>query len=157
MKIKTKYGKELEIKENEIIEINSILGFENFSKFVIIETNSPLKWLQSIEESALAFVVVDPRDFFPDYEPDISSEELSSIGLNDIKEALILVIVSLPQGNPSGATANLLGPIVINPENRKGAQFISSNPEHSVKEPLFPHGMDMGDLEANKRPKAGSA
>ena len=61
MKLDTIRFGELEIKEEDIIEFpEGILGFEDMKKFVIfqMEEGSPLMWMQSVEEAALAFIVI---------------------------------------------------------------------------------------------------
>jgi flagellar assembly factor FliW len=59
----TRFGK-IRIKKSDLILMRgSILGFEQHKRFVLlnVETNLPFFWLQSVEDPAIAFVVIDPR------------------------------------------------------------------------------------------------
>lgn len=67
----------------------------------------------------------------------MSQEELSQIGLQDVSEALTLVIVTIPNDDPASMTANLQGPILINKTDLTGRQFVSRNEIHSVRERIL--------------------
>lgn len=67
----------------------------------------------------------------------IPEQELLGIGINEIKESLTLVIVTVPGEDPSTMTANTQGPILINKETLIGKQFISRNESHSVREKIL--------------------
>ena len=45
---------------------------------------------------------------------------------------LVFVIVTIPR-NPSDMTANLQGPVIINPRTRKGRQVISQSDRYGVR------------------------
>ena len=119
------FGK-IEIDEIQIIDFSAgLFGFEKHSKFALIEesSDSVFKWLQSLDDKDLAFIVIQPSLFLDSYKPIIPHSELNLIELSGIEEALIMVIVSIPD-DPSLMTANLQGPILINKKSRKGKQFI---------------------------------
>lgn len=129
------FGK-IEIDERQILEFpNGLLGFEGYRKFALIEESGEavFKWLQSLEEVNLAFIIIQPELFQPTYRPIIPKSELQSIGLNSVEDALIMVIVSIPGDDPSKMTANLQGPILINKAAKSGRQFISRDETHPVR------------------------
>jgi flagellar assembly factor FliW len=87
----------------------------------------------------VAFILVNPFLFRPDYELDISDEELGDIGISSPDKALVFSIVTIPaDGSPM--TANLQGPLVINRELRTGKQVILTDSrwktKHNVMEEL---------------------
>ena len=47
-----------------------LLGFAKYKQFVVIDhtEESPFKWLQSVEEGSLAFIITDPLFFVADYQ-----------------------------------------------------------------------------------------
>jgi flagellar assembly factor FliW len=49
-----------------------------------------------------------------------------------------LNIACIPQGKPEEASINLLGPIIINLENRKSMQLVLVNDNLPVRHKLFP-------------------
>jgi flagellar assembly factor FliW len=75
MRVETSRFGELEVDESSVINMpRGPIGFEDYTRFVLIEhrPDTEFRWMQSIDESTLAFVVVDPSKFFKDYEVEIS-------------------------------------------------------------------------------------
>ncbi|MDB6038051.1 MAG: flagellar assembly protein FliW [Verrucomicrobiales bacterium] len=114
-----------------------LLGFERIKRYLLIPAPeaAPFYWLQMAGEPSLAFLVVPPEGLIPNYFPEISSDDVAFLKLNDSAEAGILNIVIL---NPGGrATVNLKGPIVFNRKTLKGKQVILSNAnDFGLKHPL---------------------
>lgn len=138
--IETKPFGKMVIDERQILDFpDGILGFENYTQFALIEENqdSPFKWLQSLTELDLAFILIQPDLFAPDYKPVLGKEELDGIQLASLEEAVVMTIVTIPNDNPQKMTANLQGPVVINPKNRKAKQFISKNENHPVRKMIL--------------------
>ena len=139
----TRFGA-LEIQEEQIIHIPSgIIGFPNDRKYVLLEQKkgSPFMWLQSVDNGALAFVLINPLLFKPDYKVEIGPEDAEDLGLkNGGNEAQIMAIVNIlnrgEDGKPTAITANLLGPIVINPEKRLAKQVVLYDGQYSHRHPI---------------------
>ncbi|XDD50211.1 flagellar assembly protein FliW [Leptospira sp. WS92.C1] len=140
IEIQTKPFGKIQISEKQILAFpEGLLGFEEYKKFALIEEEeeSVFKWLQSIEEVDLAFVVIPPSLFKKEYKPLIPEQELQMIGIAEMKEGLTLVIVTIPGDDPALMTANMQGPILINKETLIAKQFISRNESHSVREKIL--------------------
>ena len=140
MKIYTTQFGEIEINDETIITFPSgILGFPSFTKYALIDVDetSPLKWLHSIEEPSLAFVVTDPNLFRPDYQVDAWKKDLEDIEVTCPEETIVLVLVTVPS-DPSMMTANLKGPVIINTRTFKAKQLIVDNPDYDIKYRLLP-------------------
>jgi len=140
MKIYTTNFGEIEINDQTIITFPAgLLGFANYKKFALIDVdeNSPLKWLQSIDEPALAFVVTDPNLFYENYQVDAYKEDLVDIQVNEAADVIVLVIVTVP-ADPARMTANLKGPILINTKNNSAKQLVVDNQEYDIKFRLLP-------------------
>ncbi|MGB9840912.1 flagellar assembly protein FliW [Thermovenabulum sp.] len=138
MKIETKFFGEMEIEEDKIINFkNGIIGFENLKRFILIDHpgSDIIKWLQSVEEKSFALPVIDPVNFFPDYDPVISEGDLKNLNLNSIEDAVVLSILTVPS-DVNRTTVNLKAPVVLNPLERLGAQLIAENPEYQIKQPI---------------------
>lgn len=134
--IQTKPFGAMKIDERQILSFpEGILGFEKYNEFALIEENeeSPFKWLQSLSELDLAFIVIQPDLFAPDYKPVIGQEDLETIQLAQIEEGVVMTIVTIPNDNPRMMTANLQGPVIINPKNRMAKQCISKNENHPLR------------------------
>lgn len=135
MRIKTKPFGEIEILDDRIIHIEEgIIGFKDIKEYVLLNAGegSPFMWLQAVREPDLAFIVIPPSSFCPDYKLEVTKEDLNSIGLENPDDAVILSIVVVPE-DPSRMTANLLAPVVVNPKTWQGKQMISTNPRYNVR------------------------
>ncbi len=138
MKIETTRFGELEVDDASVIKMHrGPLGFEEQTDYVLIQhsPNSNFHWLQSVTESDLAFVVVDPADYYAGYEIEISDADAEILHLNDEKDALVLVIVNVAGGG-GDVTANLIAPIVINSRELVGMQVVLQDSRYSVRHPL---------------------
>ncbi len=136
IKVDTKPFGEIEVSELQIIDFpEGILGFDFIKKFVILdsdEKDSPFKWMQAFDEKNLAFVIIRPEDFKADYKLKISNNDLETVKAESIDDVLDFAIVTIPD-NPAEMTANLQGPLVINPVTRLGKQAISMNEKYTVR------------------------
>ena len=140
MEITTARFGNVQIEEKQIIHIPSgIIGFPEDPSYVLREhrPGSPFLWLQSIDHGNLAFVLTDPFLFFPDYEFEISPDDLSSLELkNGLEGIQIFVIVNILNGSPLEVTANLLGPIILNSPKKLAKQIVLSQSAYSCRHPL---------------------
>ncbi len=135
----SRFGK-IEIDESELLSMQAgILGFPDSNRFLVMdhEEDSPFKWLQSIEEPDVAFVITDPLIFFPEYHDQIKKEELSNLELKEGDDLITFVILSLRE-KPENMTANLQGPIIVNSRNRHGRQIVLKGARFTTKHHLFP-------------------
>lgn len=140
MNITTSRFGEMEVDESLIFNfIEPILGYEHLKKFVLVDhmPDSPFKWLQSVEDSNTAFPVTVPGYFNLDYQFIITEEDAKRLDLVSADALLTLNIVCIPQGNPEAATINLVGPLLINVENKKSMQLVLLDSNFSVKHRLF--------------------
>jgi len=136
MKLETKPFGIINIDDKQKISFSKgIFGFENIKEYALLNASQwPFFWLQSIEVPDLAFVLIDPIIFRPDYEADVDSSDLAELNLkpDEKDKILIFAIVTVPS-DPKKMTANLQGPIIINKELRIGRQLISLNKKWQVR------------------------
>jgi flagellar assembly factor FliW len=135
----TRFGR-ITVPADKTVEIQGgILGFPGSTRYVILdhEENSPFRWLQSLDQSELAFVIADPMIFFPDYKVHFRKEEYASLGIEDEGDAVIFVILSL-NSQIHEMTANLQGPIIVSAKNRAGRQIVLKDSTWRTRHPLFP-------------------
>ena len=138
MKVATKAYGLIDVDERQRITFpHGLLGFENLKDYVLLDAErQPFYWLQSLEVERVAFILVNPFLFRPDYELDIDDEELKDIGIDKAEEALIFSIVTIPaDGSPM--TANLQGPLVINREARLARQSILTDQRWKTKHDIM--------------------
>jgi flagellar assembly factor FliW len=135
MKIATLRFGELEIPEEKIIEFpKGILGFEQFQKYIILqhEESEPFRWMQSIEDPNLAFVITNPAYFFPNYKIEMHLRELNEIEVSEESNVETYVIVTIPK-DISQMSANLQGPLLINTDVGLGKQVVFVNSRYTIR------------------------
>ncbi len=134
MKVLTKPYGEIEIEDKQLVTFpRGLFGFEELRSFALLDASQPpFYWLQSLERVEVAFVLIDPLFFRPDYTPDVDPGELEEIGVIGQVETLVFSIVTIPE-NSSQMTANLQGPLVLNAHTHAGRQSISANPRWGVR------------------------
>jgi len=138
VKVATKAYGLIDVDERQkIIFPQGLFGFENLKNYLLLDAErQPFYWLQSIEMEQVAFVLLSPFLFRPDYELNISNEELAEIGIHAPEKALVFSIITIPpDGSPM--TANLQGPLVINRDTRTGKQAVLSDTRWKTKHDIM--------------------
>jgi flagellar assembly factor FliW len=127
----------MQVKTENVIHMPAgLLGFEDIKRFVLLSDpdEAPFSWFQVLDDPSLAFLVVPPFDAVPEYQPEISDEDVAYLRLKAPTDALMYNIVTL---RGSQATINLKGPIVINRFTLRGKQVVLQNASRwSVRHPL---------------------
>jgi len=153
MKLETKPFGIINIDDKQKISFsNGIFGFENIKEYALLNASQwPFFWLQAVEAPDLAFVLIDPIIFRPDYVPDVDANDLAELSLkpDEKDKILIFAIVTVPS-DPKKMTANLQGPIIINKELRIGKQLISLNKKWQVRHYII------DELSSKEVPDAGT-
>lgn len=142
MKIETTRFGSIDIEEEKIIGMPfGMLGFPDKKRFVILQhkENSPFFWYQSVDDPILAFVIMSPFLFKPDYEVDMDDvlKEMSWNEESERNNLQLYVVVNIPKGSPDKMTANLIGPILIDNNTRQAVQLVISNSPYTHKFPLL--------------------
>ncbi|MBS4178280.1 flagellar assembly protein FliW [Lederbergia citrea] len=139
MNIQTKYHGEVEIAEDMILTFEKgIPGFPDEKKFTLLPLPDQtfISVLQSVETSALAFVVADPYSFYEkyDFKLDENTVELLDIkGAEDVSAFVILTVRDPFQAS----TANLQAPVIVNVKTNNAKQVILNEENYKTKHPLF--------------------
>lgn len=134
IRIQTKAYGPLDVDERQILHFpDGLLGFEKFKDYALLDAaQKPFFYLQSMDLSELAFVLIDPFLFRPDYSVDADDALLSSVGIERPEDALVLCVVTVPaDGSP--ITANLMGPLIIDRASRRGVQAVMTDPRWQTK------------------------
>lgn len=134
MQVETKCSGVVEIPEDHRIKIPAgLLGFEEYTDFIYHDSSyTPFVWLQSLQERALAFLMVDPFLVCDGYETDIDDKELQKIDVDDPSQVWVMTLVTVP-GNGKPVTTNLLGPIIINKKSGLGMQVVLNDAKWPTK------------------------
>ncbi|MDR1047244.1 MAG: flagellar assembly protein FliW [Treponema sp.] len=146
MKVATKPYGLIEVDERQKIHFpKGLFGFEGIKDYLLLDADrQPFYWLQAREVEQLAFILINPFLFRPDYELNIDDEELKAVGITSVDKALVFSIVTMLSGSPM--TANLQGPLVINRDTHIGLQAILSDSRWKTKHDV------MAELAAVRQP-----
>jgi flagellar assembly factor FliW len=128
------------VSEDQIITFPSGLpGFPDEHRFALINDHlePPFYCLQSVDNPALAFVVGDPSALVPEYQPKNGARTLQELGANSPEDLQALVTLTIPPGRPREITANLMSPLLINPEQKIGKQVVIEKPHYSHQHPIL--------------------
>jgi flagellar assembly factor FliW len=133
---------------------SGLLGFPEQQRYVILDhdTEAPFKWLQSVEEPGLAFVILDPATVHSDYHIDVPADALMEIRAGEEEDVTLAVILTIPSDDPGRITANLRGPLVISRKTKLGKQLVLSE-DFPTRHPLFP----ISGPPTSETPEAGFA
>jgi flagellar assembly factor FliW len=136
----TRFGT-MSVDDDRIITFpHGLLGFPEHKQFALIQTGEEnyFFWLQSVDEPNLAFVVADPTIFFKGYEVPLREETRQDIqlGEGEMAEAGVQMFVIC---NKVGEwlTGNLLGPLVVNAQNRLAQQVVLTEKKWTTRQPLI--------------------
>lgn len=133
VRIETSRFGALEIPEqDQVTLIDGLLGFEQHHAFCLIghAPGSPFVWLQSMDDPALAFVTVNPFDFFADYDFEIADSDAAAIGLHHVRDAMVYTLVTITKQD---VTANLVGPIIVNTRTGRAKQVVLTNSPYTTR------------------------
>ena len=111
-----------------------VIGFEHEREFTLVQIrdDSPFLILQSMNDPRLGLLVADPYGFIRDYDVVVGEAERKLLRIENIRQVLVLVTVTIPPGKPEETTLNLTGPVVINLQARVGLQV----PQVDAKYPV---------------------
>ena len=138
MKVATKAYGLIDVDERQkIVFPQGLFGFEKLKDYLLLDAErQPFYWLQSMDVEQVAFVLVNPFLFRPDYEVNIGNEEMAEIGIYSPEKALIFSIVTIPNDN-GPMTANLQGPLIISRDTRTGKQAVLTDIRWKTKHDIM--------------------
>lgn len=138
MEITTRVFGTIEIDDNKIIHFPSgIIGFSEMTDFALVfdeekGKDTPIRWLQSLQEPEFAMPVMDPLLVAKDYNPEVEDDHLIPLGDMAPEDTLVLVTVTVPK-DLEKMSVNLQAPIIINADTRKAIQIIVNAEKFPVK------------------------
>jgi flagellar assembly factor FliW len=137
--IKTGRFGQLTVGDGETVWIpQGVLGFPEYKKFCLIDPGDEtlILWLQSLENPEIAFPLLEPKIFKPDYAARLSAAELRELKLENVNQSAVFGILTIPE-DATLMTANLKAPLVINLKEQVAKQVILQENEYSIKHEMF--------------------
>ena len=134
--INTSFG-ELIYDPDKLVHFpEGLIGFERLRDFVVMQTDKDdfLFCLQSVEEFHVAFLLINPVLFFPDYRVDIGRKEREKLGIKTNDPFFILTTITFYQDQT--VTLNLLAPVIYSPKTDRAIQIVLEGSGYLTKTPL---------------------
>lgn len=134
--INTRFG-EVEYDPANLLHFPAgMIGFPTLHDFIVMpnKKEGPLFWIQSVDDSSIAFVLTDPSNFFRDYQVVPEESERNSLQITADDDCFILSVVTVPQDQT--ITLNLAAPVLFSPKSNRAIQIILENSEYKSQTPL---------------------
>jgi flagellar assembly factor FliW len=145
----------IQIEDDSVYSFpQGVYGFEDVDSFAVFmhdEDGVSFVYLQAVRSAYPCFLVFSPWDMSPNYDPQMSEEDLRFLGVESEKDLIFLVIATVPADDVRKLSINTKSPVVLNPLRMIGRQVILLNEDYSVR--YHPFSDDGGSSEE----KASSA
>lgn len=139
MIISTSRFGQIELRQEDVLTFpEGLLGFADLRKFALLDdpNDEIFAWLQSCETPHIAFPVLEPELFAPQYKPGLTKSDLEALKLTAQDKARYFSIVTIPD-DPTQMTANLKAPIVVNVADKSARQCVLQDNNLAIREPIF--------------------
>jgi flagellar assembly factor FliW len=113
-------------------------GFPGHRDFALVaaDTAGLLFWLQSLAPDGPRFLAVPAAPFFPDYAPALPRAACAELGIDNVTEADVYCLITVPDGDVREATANLRAPLVVDPATNRARQIVLTDGGQPIRQPL---------------------
>jgi flagellar assembly factor FliW len=111
-----------------------LVGHPEWQRFGIrmTEEDDGLVMLESLDDPDLYFLATHPRNVLPSYDPEVDEAALQPLSLEPGEDPLLLCLLTVHQ-EPAVLTANLLGPLAVNPRTGVTVQLVLSNSPYPAR------------------------
>lgn len=117
---------EICVGEDKVVNfVKGIPGFDGLRRFIIIDHDQEgvFRWLQSVDNPSVAFLLTDPNLFKPGYSVPLRKGEAEALGAKDPSGLVTYVMVCASRENAQ-MSINLKGPVIFNSDNMRAMQCI---------------------------------
>jgi flagellar assembly factor FliW len=137
----TRFGRPetLEIPDESVLGFpHGLPGFESHKSFALIEDpeHLPFRWLQSLADLHVVFLIVDPRSVVGRYEIRLADLDEACLELVEGEDPEVFCIVVMPD-DPRSATINLKAPVTVNRARRRAKQVILTEERYPLRYRAF--------------------
>jgi len=113
----------IEVGEDRIIRFPvGLLGFPQLNRYVLIDyKDTPLKWLQSVDDPDVAFIVTDPKTVANEGTIRLGDDVVRFLQIEREDDLAVLLMLRV---DGDKVIANLNGPLAINSIRMLGVQAV---------------------------------
>ena len=118
----TRFGP-IDVSDDRIIRFPvGLLGFPRLNRYILMDNrDTPVKWLQAVDDPDVAFVVADPKTVAGDRTITLDGEVARFLQVEHEDDLAVLLILRVEEGK---VIANLNGPLAINSSRMLGVQVV---------------------------------
>jgi flagellar assembly factor FliW len=124
--------------ELAIVFADGLVGCQDWKRFILTsdtDKEQPCAVLQSLDDPNVSLMVTDPRYLEPSFSAPLSAEDYAELGLTSEQQPQLYCTLSTGDG---WLTANLLGPLVLNPVTRRAKQVVLLDSRYTTRYPVAP-------------------
>ncbi|SRR6266567_546990 len=130
-------GTTIELSSHSLVFPDGLVGCQAWKNFVLLTDDKedlPVAYLQSLDEPHIRLLVTNPLLVENSYAAKLTEDDRASIELEPTDQSVLYCTLTVDaQGN---ITANLLGPLVVNPRTRRGRQLVLTESSYSTRHPV---------------------
>ncbi|MBS1198472.1 MAG: flagellar biosynthesis protein FliW [Proteobacteria bacterium] len=138
MKIETFLFGGVEVDPDRVISFpDGLLAFESNKRFMLIheaEKGAPVSYtLQSLDDSTVAFQIIDPAALGFAYELELSDQDNAKLGAPNPDDLVVMqLLFKREEGGSPNFGANIRAPLIINTKARIGIQKVIERPRPNI-------------------------
>ena len=123
VKVSTSRFGQIEVGEDRVIRFPvGLLGFPQLNRYVLIDyKDTPLKWLQSVDDPEVAFIVTDPKTIAGDGTITLGDDVVRFLQIDREDDLAVLLMLRV---DGDKVIANFNGPLAINSSRMLGVQAV---------------------------------
>ncbi|MBU8870701.1 MAG: flagellar assembly protein FliW [Gemmatimonadales bacterium] len=137
-KFRTDQFGELQYQDGDVIHLpDGLVGMPSLQNWLIMEMgdDTPLKWFQSLDRSDFGFPLTQPYLYLDEFEVKLPQSARIRMRNQKDEDIAILIITTVHPGGTM-VTGNLLAPLVIDTETRRGVQFTQEDGKYSLRQEI---------------------
>ncbi|HPF70497.1 MAG TPA: flagellar assembly protein FliW, partial [Candidatus Krumholzibacteria bacterium] len=114
-----------------------LVGMPQLRNWLILDMGDdvPMKWFQSLDRGDFGFPVTQPWFFHDDYEVGVPRNVQERMRTARVEDLTTLIITTIHPGGER-VTGNLLAPLVIDSETRRGAQLTLDDGRYTMRQEI---------------------
>lgn len=113
----------IEVDEEKIINFpEGIPGFSGLKRYILMDyRDTLLKWLQSVDDPDIAFIVAPPEAFTTGFQVEADGAASNVLGLTKNEDLAVLLILRVEDGK---VIPNVKAPLLLNASLMRGMQLV---------------------------------
>jgi len=129
---------ELDYREQDVILLpEGLVGMTDLRRWIILEMGDdvPFKWFQSLDRGDFGFPVSEAWLYHDEYAFDVPAAACRTMDTTNPEAVVTMIITTI---HPGGilVTGNLLAPLVIDTDTRRGLQLTLEDPRWGLRQEI---------------------